>query len=134
VLQEKPAIFNHNVETVPRLSGEIRDKKADYERSLAVLSHAKKSRLCRFVKSGFMVGLGETKQEVKETIKDLHSAGCDIITIGQYLPPTPQNYPLKAYISESLFQKFTSFGQRIGVKTMLCHPLVRSSLNAEQLL
>lgn len=134
VLQEKPAIFNHNVETIQRLSGKIRDRQADYQRSLTILSHAKKSALCQFVKSGFMVGLGETVKEVEETIKDLHLAGCDIITIGQYLRPTKKNYPLKKYISKALFEKFAAFGHQLGVKTMLCHPLVRSSLNAEQML
>lgn len=134
VLQEKPDIFNHNLETIKRLTPKIRDKKASYQRSLEILSHAKKSGQCRFVKSGLMVGLGEKPEEVKKTLEDLYMAGCDIATIGQYLPPNKNNYPLQEYISQEIFYEYETFGKKIGFKKILSSPLVRSSLNAAGLI
>ena len=129
VLQEKPEIFNHNIETVRNLSSKIRHK-ASYERSLSVLQYAKKNSKNILIKSGLMIGLGETPQQVQETISDLYNIGCDIITIGQYLQPTKKNVVVKEFIHPKQFQEYKKYGLSIGVKYMHCGPFVRSSYNA----
>lgn len=128
VLESKFEIFNHNVETVRRLSPRIRHT-AEYDRSLNVLKYAKNSKLPLFVKSGIMVGLGETSEEVKETILDLKNAGCDIVTIGQYLQASKIKLRVKEFIPPSLFKEYEEFGLNLGLK-MYCGPFVRSSYNA----
>ncbi len=130
VIEEKPEIFNHNIETVRSLTPRVRHK-AEYERTLAVLSHVKKSGHPRFVKSGIMVGLGETEDEVQETIQDLHSAGCGIITIGQYLQPSRNKLLVKHFVPPEQFKRYESFGLKLGVPHMYCGPFVRSSYNAD---
>lgn len=133
VLNEKPAIFNHNLETVARLTPKVRDKKASYQRSLKILAYARRKAHKTRIKSGFMVGLGESVKEIKQALEDLQSVGCDIVTIGQYLPPGRGYYPLKKYYDLKLFEEFSGFGKKLGIKTVLSNPLVRSSLNADQL-
>ncbi len=133
VLQEKPEIFNHNIETVRSLTPKVRHR-ATYERTLSVLSHAKKTGKALFVKSGIMVGLGEKEEEVKETISDLYRAGCDIITIGHYLQPSRKHLTVKAFISPEQFKLYADFGKSIGVRHMYAGPFVRSSYNAEGVL
>lgn len=130
VLKEKPEVFNHNIETIKRLSSRVRHK-ATYERTLEVLKYVKDSKLALFVKSGIMVGLGETPEEVKETIKDLYAAGCDIITIGHYLQASRLKIPVKRFITPEEFKKYEDYGHEIGVKHMYCGPFVRSSYNAD---
>jgi lipoic acid synthetase len=129
VLSEKPEIFNHNIETVRLFSPRIRHK-AEYERTLSVLRHAKQSGQTVFVKSGLMVGFGETEEMVQETIRDLHSAGCDIITIGQYLQPSTSKLRVKEFITPEQFKRYETFGQTLGVRWMYCGPFIRSSYNA----
>jgi lipoic acid synthetase len=129
VLNESPDIFNHNIETVRSLTPRVRHK-ATYQRTLDILRHAKNSRKTEFVKSGIMVGLGETEEEVKETIVDLYQAGSDIITIGHYLQPHRHKLTVKAFITPDQFKKYEAFGYEIGVKHMYCGPFVRSSYNA----
>ncbi|MFH1873719.1 MAG: lipoyl synthase [Pseudomonadota bacterium] len=133
VIQAGPYILNHNVETVVRLTPQIRDPKASYQLSINVLKMVSKLR-CTKIKSGFMLGLGETKQEVKATIKDLKDAGCDIITIGQYLMPSKAAIPVKEYIHPQEFEEYAAYGRNIGVEHMFCGPLVRSSYMAEKIL
>lgn len=130
VLIEKPEIFNHNIETVRALSPRVRHK-AEYDRTLSILRHAKNSNQPLFVKSGIMVGLGETDQEVEATIKDLHEAGCDIITIGQYLQASRSKLIVKQFITPEQFKHYETFGLTLGVKNMYCGPFVRSSYNAD---
>lgn len=130
VLKERPEVFNHNIETVRRLSPRVRHK-ATYERTLQVLEHAKSSSLPLFVKSGVMVGLGETTDEVKETLRDLHTAGCDIITIGHYLQASRLKIPVKRFVSPEEFKEYETYGHALGVKHMYCGPFVRSSYNAD---
>jgi lipoic acid synthetase len=125
VLVEEPQIFNHNIETVRSLTPRIRHQ-AEYERSLRVLRHAKESNKTIYVKSGLMTGLGETSQEVCETIEDLYRAGCDIITIGQYLQPSRRKIPVKEFTTPEQFLFYEEFGKRLGVRQMLCGPFVRS--------
>lgn len=130
VLKERPEVFNHNIETVERLSPRVRHK-ATYSRTLSVLRHAKNSALPLFVKSGIMVGLGETLEEVKKTIDDLHAAGCDIITIGHYLQASRLKIPVKRFVTPEEFKEYEEYGHRIGVTHMYCGPFVRSSYNAD---
>ena len=129
VLDSKPEIFNHNIETVRALSPRIRHK-AEYDRTLSVLRNAKESGKVVYVKSGIMVGLGETEAQVKETIKDLAEAGCDIITIGQYLQASTTKLRVKGFIHPDQFKAYEEYGLSIGVKHMYCGPFVRSSYNA----
>jgi lipoyl synthase len=129
VLEESPDIFNHNLETVRSLTPRIRHK-AEYERSLALLRYAKESKKVQAIKSGIMIGLGETEKEVFEAIDDLHSAFCDIITIGQYLQPSRRKLPVKEFISLEQFQTYEQYGLSQGVNQMLSGPFVRSDYNA----
>lgn len=129
VLQEKPKVFNHNIETVKALTPRVRHK-ATYERSLQLLSMAKSSTESIYIKSGIMVGLGETKEQVKETIRDLKESGCDIITIGQYLQASRLKLPVKEFVTPLVFKEYEEFGKSIGIQHMYCAPFVRSSYNA----
>lgn len=129
VLNEKPEIFNHNIETVRSLSPRIRHK-AEYDRTLGVLRHAKASGKTIFIKSGIMVGLGETEQEVFQTIQDLFDVGCNIITMGQYLQANRLKLRVQAFITPAEFETYANFGHSIGVPHMYCGPFVRSSYNA----
>ena len=129
VLAETPHIYNHNIETVRSLTPRIRHK-AEYERSLAILRRAKQSQRAQKIKSGMMVGLGETEKEVYEAIDDLHAAGCDIITIGQYLQPSRRKLAVKEFISLEQFQAYEQYGVRQGVIQMISGPFVRSDYNA----
>jgi lipoic acid synthetase len=125
-----PEVFNHNIETVRELTPRVRHK-ATYERTLSVLryvkSHASSSLL---VKSGLMVGLGETEEQVFRAIRDLHEVGCDIITMGQYLQPNNHKLLVKAFVHLDQFKKYEEYGYSLGVKHMFCGPFVRSSYNA----
>lgn len=129
VLEAQPEIFNHNIETVRSLSPRIRHK-AEYDRTLSVLRQAKQMGKAIFIKSGIMVGLGETENEVKETISDLAQAGCDIITIGQYLQASNKKLRVKEFIHPDQFKRYEEFGLELGVRHMYCGPFVRSSYNA----
>ncbi len=129
-LQHRPEVFNHNIETVRSLTPKIRHK-AQYDRTLAVLRAAKNSNLSRFVKSGIMVGFGESPDEVKETIKDLHAAGCDIVTIGQYLQASRSKLRVKEFVRPELFKEYEMYGMFLGLKHVYAGPFVRSSYNAD---
>ncbi len=130
VADAQPDVFNHNVETVERLSGRVRAK-AEYRRSLAVLAWAKQRGLT--TKSGLMVGLGETCGEVIETMRDLRHAGCDILTIGQYLQPTIHQLEVADHVHPVIFAWYREVGQSLGFQKILADPLVRSSYHAEQI-
>lgn len=129
VLDAQPEIFNHNIETVRALSPRVRHK-AEYDRTLSLLQAAKESGRVTFVKSGLMVGLGETEEQVKETLRDLARAGCDIITIGQYLQPDQNKLRVKAFVHPDQFKDYEAYGLSLGVRHMYCGPFVRSSYNA----
>jgi len=129
-LEAKPEIFNHNIETVRRLSPRIRHK-AEYDRTLSVLRHAKESGQTHFVKSGIMIGLGESVEEVEATIRDLASVGCDIITIGQYLQASQKKLRVQEFIPPEQFKRYEEYGLGLGVRHMYCGPFVRSSYNAD---
>lgn len=133
VLESEIDIFNHNIETVQALTPRVRHK-ATYERSLALLSYAKKQRPAILVKSGIMVGLGETEDQVKTSIHDLKEAGCSIVTIGQYLQPNRHKLPVKSFVTPEQFEVYAAYGRSIGVPHMYCGPFVRSSYNAAQVM
>lgn len=129
VMDAKPKIINHNVETVKSLYDIIRPE-ADYLQSLELLKKVKSYDPNIYVKSGFMLGLGETESEVYALIDDLKKYDVDILTIGQYLPPSTQHAPLKAYITPEAFERYGKYAQSIGIKAVASSPLVRSSYNA----
>lgn len=131
VLEARPDIFNHNLETVPSLYSLVRPQ-ADYLRSLEVLKKSKAAGL--ITKSGIMVGLGETPSEVREVLKDLKAAGCDAVTIGQYLRPTRENLEVREYIEPEVFKEYEEFGRSLGLRHVYSGPFVRSSYNAEKLI
>jgi lipoyl synthase len=131
VLAAGPHVFNHNMETVPRLYRQVRPQ-ADYQQSLRVLRFAREH-FSAFTKSGFMVGLGETEDEVQGLLRDLCGAGTSIATIGQYLQPTRRNLPVAAYIEPRQFDRYREFGLALGFRMVFSGPLVRSSYMAEMI-
>ena len=132
-LAAAPDVFNHNVETVPRLYSEVRPQ-ADYERSLRVLAWARAMGGGAPTKSGFMVGLGETEDEVGALLRDLRSAGVEAVTVGQYLQPTRRHLPVAEYVRPAVFQEYERAARAMGFRHVLAGPLVRSSYHAEDLL
>ncbi|MFA5087562.1 MAG: lipoyl synthase [Candidatus Omnitrophota bacterium] len=128
-----PDVICHNVETVRRLSRKVRPQ-ADYQRSLDVLRTLKDWRYRFYLKSGLMVGFGETKEDVRETMKDLLDCGCDILTIGQYLPPSrdERHLAVERFVSPGEFEDYKEMGEQLGFKHVMSGPLVRSSFLAEQ--
>jgi len=131
VLDAGPDVFNHNMETVSRLYRRVRPQ-ANYRQSLDVLQFAKKYRPDVLTKSGLMVGLGEEIAEVEELLGDLHSAGTDVATIGQYLQPTRRNLPVAEYVTPVRFDAYRDYGLSIGFKMVFSGPLVRSSYMADK--
>ncbi|NPB03098.1 MAG: lipoyl synthase [Thermotogae bacterium] len=125
-------VFAHNIETIRRLTPYVRDRRASYDLSLNVLGYAKKVRPDLLTKSGIMVGMGETFQEVVESMKDLRDVGVDILTIGQYLQPTPRHYPVHEYVPPELFKEYREVGLKLGFREVFSGPLVRSSYRAEK--
>jgi lipoic acid synthetase len=128
VFDAKPDVFGHNLETVPRLYDLVRPQ-AQYQRSLKVLELARENGLV--TKSGIMVGLGETEQEVQEVIRDLAEIGCDILTLGQYLRPSKGHLPVARYYSPEEFAVLKSEAENLGFKAVESGPLVRSSYHAD---
>ncbi|HEY2811596.1 MAG TPA: lipoyl synthase [Rhabdochlamydiaceae bacterium] len=131
LLREKPDVFNHNIETVRALTPRVRHR-ATYERTLCVLSYVAAKKVVPFIKSGLMVGLGETQGEVQETLRDLYAAGCSIVTIGQYLQSDRRKLLVKEFIPPPQFKAYEEYGYAIGIKQMYCGPFVRSSYNAHE--
>ena len=126
VIKAKPDVIAHNIETVPRLYEEVR-KGADYRQSIEILIQCKKTDPKILVKSGIMLGLGETPTEVESAFSDLAQAGCDIVTIGQYLAPSKSHCPVKRYITLDEFAQLGEKAKKIGIKAVLSEPLARSS-------
>jgi lipoic acid synthetase len=130
VLDAEPHVFNHNMETVPRLYRRVRPQ-ANYAQSLAVLRFARAHRPEVLTKSGFMVGLGETSDEVRQLLRDLRHQDVDVATIGQYLQPTRRNLPVAEYVTPDQFVLYRDFGLSLGFKMVFSGPLVRSSYMAD---
>ena len=131
VLDAAPHVFNHNMETVPRLYRRVRPQ-ADYRQSLSVLAFARSHAPGVLTKSGFMVGLGETPAEVHSLLRDLRDAGTGVATIGQYLQPTRRNLPVAAYIEPRQFEEYREYGLALGFQMVFSGPLVRSSYMADE--
>ncbi len=133
VMTSKPAVLNHNTETVLRLQRDIRTA-ANYARSLTLLARAKWINPSGAVKSGLIVGMGETEEEVLGALADLRAVGVDIITIGQYLRPTARHRPIDRYVDPDEFARYTAEGDRLGLPFVEAGPLVRSSYHAREAL
>jgi len=132
VLDARPDVFNHNMETIKRLYNTVRPQ-ADYDRSLNVIRNAKKISPDSKTKSGIMLGLGETINEVTELFEDLIDAECNFLTIGQYLRPSKKNLPVVEYISLDVFEGLKETALKMGFEYVASGPLVRSSMNADEM-
>lgn len=132
VIGSSPDIFNHNIETVKRLYDTVRPQ-ADYERSLNVLRNAGAIAHDIKTKSGLMLGLGETRDEIIALFRDLRKAGCGLLTIGQYLRPSKKNPPVVEYIKPEVFEELKTTALELGFEFVASGPLVRSSMNAEEM-
>ena len=127
-------VFAQNVETVKRLTHPVRDPRATYEQTLAVLAHAKRYRPQVLTKTSLMLGLGETEEEILECMDDLRAAGVDILTFGQYLQPTANHYPIDRYVTPKEFETYRQWGLKKGFMEVVSGVFVRSSYRAEQVL
>ena len=133
IAAQSPAVISHNIETVKSLYPSVRPE-ADYITSLNVIGSIKRFNPGICAKSGLMLGFGETKDEILETFSDLLDAGCELLTIGQYLPPGKNNYPVHEYIKPQLFSEYREIALQMGFKHVASAPLVRSSYKAENFL
>ena len=129
VIAERPNIISHNLETVRRLTPDVRCF-ATYDRSLEVIRHIAESGIRS--KSGIMLGLGETPEEILQTMDDLRAVGCEVMTIGQYLQPTRNHYPVQEYIHPDVFEQYRLTGIEKGFRHIESAPMVRSSYHAER--
>ncbi len=129
VIAEKPDVISHNLETVRRLTPEVRCF-ATYDTSLEVIRHIAQSGIRS--KSGIMLGLGETREEILQTMDDLLEVGCEVMTIGQYLQPTKEHYPIQDYITPETFAEYGRIGKEKGFRHIESSPMVRSSYHAEK--
>ena len=131
IIAAEPEVLNHNTETVPRLYRRVRPQ-GDYQRSLTLLQRTRELSSKIYSKSGIMVGLGETDEEVKQVMADLREVNCDILTIGQYLQPTTKHLPVENFITPEQFADWEAWGQALGFLQVVSSPLTRSSYHAEQ--
>jgi lipoic acid synthetase len=131
VLAARPEVLNHNIETVPRLYPQVRPQ-ADHHRSLELLARAARFTPVLPVKSGLMLGLGERPAEIRQTLADLRATGCRILTLGQYLQPTPQHLPVEAYVTPEEFEAWRKVALELGFSEVASAPFVRSSYHAKE--
>jgi lipoic acid synthetase len=131
VIDASPTVLNHNVETVPRLYPEVRPE-ANYRYSLELLKQAKMLNSRLVTKSGLMLGLGETQQEVIAVMSNLREANCDLLTIGQYLQPSLRHHKVVRYASPEEFEEYQDIGREMGFTSVISAPLVRSSFHAAE--
>ena len=132
VVNARPQVINHNVETVPRLYPKVRPE-ADYSRSVELLAMVKELNPATVTKSGLIIGLGETKEEVIELMSDLREADCDLLTIGQYLQPSHRHHPVIRYVPPEEFSEYATIGKDMGFIDIASAPLVRSSYKAAEM-
>ena len=130
VLEADPEVFNHNLETVQRLTSIVRDRRANYRTSLQILERAKRLRPDILTKSGLLLGLGETFDEIITTLNDLRGVDCDGVTIGQYIPPSPKHHPVEKYYPPEEFRELEETAREMGFIGAAAAPLVRSSYRA----
>jgi lipoyl synthase len=131
ILEASPDVLNHNTETVPRLYRQVRPQ-GNYQRSLELLRRSRELAPWVYTKSGIMAGLGETSAEVRQVMADLRQADCDILTIGQYLQPTPKHLDVQAFIAPEQFLAWQTAGEALGFLQVVSSPLTRSSYHAEE--
>jgi lipoyl synthase len=131
ILDAAPEVLNHNTETIPRLYRRVRPQ-GDYQRSLEVLARSRAYTPSVYTKSGIMVGLSETDAEVRQTMRDLRSVDCDIITIGQYLQPSAKHLGVTEFVTPAQFDAWRIYGEEIGFLQVVSTPLTRSSYHAEE--
>ena len=131
VIDASPTVLNHNIETVPRLYPEVRPK-ADYHHSIELLRQSKLLNNSILTKSGFMLGLGEVRQEVIELMADIRQAGCDFLTIGQYLQPSLRHHKVMKFVPPEEFEEYGNIGKQLGFRQVVSGPLVRSSFHAAE--
>jgi len=132
VLDARPDVFAHNLETVRRLTPYVRDKRAGYDQSLRVLEHAKRRAPERYTKTSLMLGLGETPEEIERAMDDARSVGVDIFTMGQYLQPTKRHLPVVEFVTPETFARLGELARSKGFRQVVSSPLSRSSYHAEQ--
>lgn len=131
ILQAKPEVLNHNTETVPRLYRRVRPQ-GDYARSLELLQRVRDLAPWSYTKTGIMVGLGETDEEVRQVMRDLRQVDCDILTIGQYLQPSQKHLGVQEFVRPEQFDAWRAYGEALGFLQVVSSPLTRSSYHAEQ--
>jgi len=132
VVNAKPDVFAHNLETVRSLTPTVRDPRAGYDQSLEVLAHVKRLESRRITKSSLMLGLGETKHEVRQALEDLRRVGVDVVTLGQYLRPSKKQLPVREYIPPEVFDAWAAEALEMGFLFVASGPLVRSSYRAAE--
>jgi lipoic acid synthetase len=133
VVESAPEVFNHNTETVPRLYREVRGRKSDYHWTLELLRRVKRLNPAIRTKSGLMLGLGETRTELLDTLADLLDAGCDMLTLGQYLQPSPEHLPVVRYVPPAEFDELGAAARQMGFRQVASGPFVRSSYHARDM-
>lgn len=134
VLEAEPEVFNHNTETVPRLYRAVRGRKSSYRWTLAVLRRARQRGPSTRTKSGLMLGLGETRDELLDALADLLEAGCELLTLGQYLQPSPAHLPVVRYVPPREFDELDRAARQMGFRQVASGPLVRSSYHARDMI
>ncbi|HEY2841836.1 MAG TPA: lipoyl synthase [Pirellulales bacterium] len=134
VVASRPEVFNHNTETVPRLYREVRGRKSDYRWTLALLRRVKELDPTIRTKSGLMLGLGETRDELLDTLSDLLDARCDLLTLGQYLQPSPEHLPVVRYVPPDEFDELGRLARGLGFQQVASGPFVRSSYHAREMI
>jgi lipoic acid synthetase len=132
ILEARPEVYNHNVETVPRFYKKVRGR-ADYRRSLDLLAHVKRRAPGVATKSGLMLGLGETAEELLDTLADLRAVGCDLLTLGQYLAPTLKHVPVARFVPPEEFDALARLARSLGFRQVASGPFVRSSYHADEM-
>jgi lipoic acid synthetase len=132
VLEARPEVFNHNMETVPRLYRRVRGR-ADYQRSLDFLAHVKRRDPALLTKTGLMLGLGETIDELIDVLADVRATGCDILTLGQYLAPTLKHIPVARFVPPREFDQIATVARKLGFRQVVAGPFVRSSYHADEM-
>jgi lipoic acid synthetase len=132
VLEARPEVFNHNTETVPRLYRKVRGR-ADYQRTLDLLAYVKKQSPETVTKSGLMLGIGETIDELLDVLADLRSVGCDVLTLGQYLAPTLKHIPVARFVPPAEFDELAKLARSMGFPKVASGPFVRSSYHADEM-
>ncbi len=134
VLEAEPDVYNHNVETVPRLFSQVRDPRTNYRRTLEMFRHISRTKPTMPLKTGLMLGLGETTEELLDMLAELHDAGCRMLTLGQYLQPGPLQTPVVRYLTPDEFERLGELARKIGFVETASAPFVRSSYRAGEMI